>query len=425
MRMLNAANYEDAAIERFMQYFTTWILSSWGAKPRSRSFNPISKAVPSLNLDNTAIESSFNITSTKPDPTVRISVEINRVSAQNALDEFLRRNRRIDKTLDTSWKESLHESILSNTAGFLGDMGVGFDISPELSGGLLTNPEAVPADAKANFVAVWKAKEKNITRWQLIRQAILDLPNLHEASGILSGLRAVDDFLSGYPPEFGNLISIVATGLAEPKKARIKLYCKVPAGCTSADFAETSKWVTLGGRITTLQKDKGLIEKLFDLVHGVDSRDDGGDYPSGNTVSLDRYIHRTELAKTGMPPHVAPCSVCFSLASDNPEPTAKLIIGAKYNSRTDREIAEGIDKFLREQKWPRSFGSYAELVHNCFPGVPLDNRSDKLHTFVCLSRKNPVSDEWTLQTYYNPLYHRLSTQVDVNPRMLQEFCSSH
>lgn len=113
-----------------MQYFSTWILSSWGAKPRSRSFHPISKAVPYLNLDNTAIESSFNITSTKPDPTVRLSVEINRVSAQNALDEDLRRNQRIDNTLDTSWKESLHGSVLSNTAGFFGDMGVGFDIRP-------------------------------------------------------------------------------------------------------------------------------------------------------------------------------------------------------------------------------------------------------------------------------------------------------
>lgn len=406
VRMLNAANYEDAAIERFMQYFTTWILSAWGAKPRSRSYNAISKAVPSLNLDNTAIESSFNITSTKPDPTVRLSVEINRASAQNALDEFLRRNRGVDNSLDTTWKESLHGSVLSNTAGFFGDMGIGFDIRPELSGELLTNPDAVPADAKANFVAVWKAKEKNITRWQLIRQAILDLPNLHEAPDILSGLRAVDDFLSGYPPEFGNLVSIVATDLAEPKKARIKFYCEVPTGCTSADFAETFKWLTLGGRIATLQSDKAPIKKLFDLVHGVNGRDDGGDYPSGNPVSLDRYIHRTELVKTGMPPQVAPCSVCFSLSGDNPEPTAKLIIGAKYNSRTDIEMAKGIDRFLQEQKWARSFGSYVELIQNCFPGVPLDNRSDKLHTFVCLSRKNTGSDEWTLQTYYNPMYHR-------------------
>lgn len=334
---------------------------------------------------------------------MRLSVEINRVSAQHALEELLRRNRRIDNTLDTSWKESLHGSVLSNTAGFFGDLGVGFDIRPELSGRFLSNPDAVLADAKANFVAVWKAKEENITRWQLIRQAILDLSNLHEAPGILSGLRAVDDFLSGYPPGFGNLISIVATDLAEPKKARIKFCCKVPAGCTSADFVETFKWLTLGGRITNLQNDRALI-KLFDLVHGVDSRDDDGDYPFGKTVSLDRYIHRTELAKTGMPPQVAPCSVCFSLAGDNPEPTAKLIIGAKYNSRTDREMAEGIDKFLQEQKWPRSFDSYAELVQNCFPGVILDNRSEKLHTCVCLPCKDTGSDEWTLQTYYNPLY---------------------
>lgn len=216
----------------------------------------------------------------------------------------------------------------------------------------------------------------------------------------------MDDFLSVYPPEFGNLISVVATDLAEPKKARIKFYCKVPAGCTSASFAKTFKWLTLGGRLTGLQKDKVLVKKLFDLVHGVNSRDDGGDYPSGNTVSLDRYIHWAELAKTGMPPQVAPCSVCFSLAGDHPEPTSKLIIGTKYNSRTDREIAEGIDKFLQEQKWPQSFGSYFELVQNCFPGVPLDHRSEKLHTFICLSRKNSGSDEWTLQTYYNPLYHR-------------------
>lgn len=406
MRMLGAAGYGNSAIEHFMQYFTTWILSAWGDKPSDRPFDPSSKALPSLNFDNTAIESSFNITSTKPNPTVRLSVEIDRRSAQNALEEILRRNMAVDSTLDTNWKESLNRSILSNTAGAFGDMGIGFDLRSELSGDLLTNPEAVPADAKVYFVAVWKAREKNITRWQLIRQSILKLPNLDQAPGIVSGLRSVDDFLSDYPPEVGNLISIVATDLVEPKKARIKFYCKVPAGSTSADFEEIFKWLTLGGRITALRNDKALIQNLFDLVHGIDSRSGGGDSPSDETVNLDRYIHRTELAKTGAAPQVAPCSVYFSLAGDNPEPIAKLIIGAKYNCRTDIEIAEGVEKFLQQQKWPRSFGSYVELIQNCFPGVPLNSRSDKLHTFICLSRKNVGSDEWALQMYYNPLYYR-------------------
>lgn len=406
MRMLKAAGYEDSAIERFMQYFTTWVLSAWGDKPSDRPFEPSSKALPSLNFDNTAMESSFNITSTKPRPTVRLSVEIDRTSAQNALKEFVRRNSDVDSTLDMNWKESLQKSILSNTAGSFGDMGIGFDLSPKLSGSLLTNPKAIPADAKAYFVAVWKAREKNTTRWQLIRQSTLELPNLDQVPGIVSGLRAVDDFLSNYPPEVGNLISIVATDLVEPKKARIKFYCKVPAGSTSTGFEEIFNWLTLGGRITALRNDKALLQNLFDLVHGVDSRSGGGGSPSGEAVNLDRYIHRTEMAKTGAAPQVAPCSVYFSLAGDNPEPTAKLIIGAKYNSRTDIEIAEGVEKFLQQQKWPRSFGSYVELVQNCFPGVPLNSRSDKLHTFICLSRKNVGSDEWTLQMYYNPLYYR-------------------
>lgn len=225
----------------------------------------------------------------------------------------------------------------------------------------------------------------------------------------MSGLRAVDEFLAGYPPEVGNLISIVATDLTEPRKARVKFYCKIPAGATSADFEEVFKWLTLGGRITTLKNDKALLWNLFDLVHGVDSRSTGCDNNStpNQPVDLDQYIRRTELAKTGAaPPQVAPCSVYFSLAGDSPEPTAKLILGAKYNSRTDAEIAEGVESFLREQKWPRSFGSYVELVRGCFPGVPLDSQSDKLHTFVCLSRKEVGSDEWTLQTYYNPQYYR-------------------
>lgn len=45
-------------------------------------------------------------------------------------------------------------------------------------------------------------------------------------------------------------------------------------------------------------------------------------------------------------PHVASCSVYFSLAEDNPEPTAKLITAAKYHSRTDIKIAEGVDMFI-------------------------------------------------------------------------------
>lgn len=351
------------------------------------------------------------MTSTKPNPTVRLSVEIDRASAQNALGEFLLRNEGVNRTLDTSWKDSLHGSVLSDTAGSFGDTGIGFDLRPQLSRYLLADyPQAIPADAKAYFVAVWKAREENTTRWQLIRRAILGLPHLHEdAPGIVSGLRAVDDFLAGCPPEVGNLISIVATDLVEPRKARIKFYCKVPAGSTSADFEQVFEWLTLGGRIAALKNDRALLQDLFDLVHGVDSRSAECDNDPTRThpADLDQYIHRTELAKTGLaPPQVAPCSVYFSLAGDSPEPTAKLILGAKYNSRTDAEIAEGIETFLREQKWPRSFGSYIELVRGCFPGVPLDSRSDKLHTFVCLSRKEVGRDEWTLQTYYNPLYYR-------------------
>ncbi|KAI3400763.1 hypothetical protein diail_1972 [Diaporthe ilicicola] len=411
-RMLKAVKYQDAAIERFMQYFTTCILPAWGDQPQNRSFDPISKSQPSLNFDNTPIESSFNITSTNPNPTVRLSVEIDRNSAQNALDEFLRRNGGVDQKIDMSWTESLHRSILSDTAGSFGDMGIGFDLKPKLPGGLLTtDPEAIPADAKAYFVAVWKAREENMTRWELIRQSILDLPNLQkEAPGIVSGLRMVDDFLSGYPLDVENLISIVATDLVGPTKARVKFYCKVPAGAASADFAEVFEWLTLGGRITALKNDKALIQRLFDLVHGVDSRSTAGDDDNPTTraaADLNRYIHRTELAKTGAAqPQVAPCSVYFSLAGNSaPEPTAKLILGAKYSSRTDLEIAQGVERFLLEQGWPCSFGSYVELVRGCFPGVPLDSREDKLHTFICLSRKGSGSDEWTLQTYYNPLYH--------------------
>lgn len=413
--MLKAADYQDAAIERFMEYFTTWILPAWGEKPANRLIDPSSQALPSLNFDNTPIESSFNMTSTNPNPTVRLSVEIGRTSAQNALDGFLRRNKGVDNTLDTSWKDSLQRSVLSDTAGYFGDMGIGFDLKPKLSDLVIANPRAIPADAKAYFVAVWRAREEQITRWQLIRRSILDLPNIHQdAPGIVSGLKAVDDFLAGYPPEVGNLISIVATDLVEPKKARVKFYCKVPAGATSADFAEVFEWLTLGGRMTALNNDRALLQNLFDLVHGVDSRNascDNNQTHNHHPVHLDQYIHRTELAKTCVaPPQVAPCSVYFSLAGDSPEPTAKLILGAKYNSRTDAEIAEGVETFLRVQKWPRSFGSYGELVRGCFPGVPLDSRSDKLHTFVCLSRKEVGSDEWALQTYYNPLYYRYPRQ---------------
>lgn len=412
-RMLKAANYQDAAIERFMQYFTTCILPAWGDKPQNRPLDPISKFQPSLNFDNTPIESSFNITSTNPTPTVRLSVEIDRNSAQNALEEFLRRNRGVDQTIDMSWTEHFHRSILNDTAGSFGDMGIGFDLKTKLPGGLLTtdHPEAIPADSKAYFVAGWKAREESITRWELIRQSILDLPGLQEeAPGIVSGLKMVDDFLSGYPLEVGNLISIVATDLVEPTKARVKFYCKVPAGSDSADFAKVFEWLTLGGRITALKNDRALIQRLFDLVHGVDSRraaDDDDNPATREAADLNRYIHRTELAKTGgAQPQVAPCSVYVSLAGDTAEPTAKLILGAKYSSRTDFEIAEGVDRFLLEQEWPCSFGSYVEFVRGCFPGVPLESREDKLHTFICLSRKGVGSDEWTLQTYYNPLYHR-------------------
>lgn len=159
-RMLKAAGYQDSAIERFMEYFNTWILPAWGDKPRNHPFDPMSKAMPSLNFDNTPIESSFNMTSTKPNPTVRLSVEIDRASAQDALGEFLRRNEGVDKTLDTSWKDALQSSVLSDTAGYFGDMGIGFDLKPKLSDLVIANPRAIPADAKAYFVAVWRAREE-------------------------------------------------------------------------------------------------------------------------------------------------------------------------------------------------------------------------------------------------------------------------
>lgn len=287
--ILRTMNYDNEAIHRFLQYFMFEIPPSWGFRTTKHSTAPHQTA-PSLNLDTSPVKIGLTFTSKQPNPIdrppVRVIAEVDHLTARIALRNYCRRNDFHIVHYNMGWPTSLYGSIMRGAGStFFGDVRVGFDIRPALrrrESQIFPPPKPgpIPVDATVYLLATRKAQHQGVTRWALIRQAILDLPGIdderYQMRRISSGVQMVDDFLAGYPPEFGNLISIVDVGPEEPDKARIGLTFTIPAGATTPDFEEVWNWLTLGGRITKQEgiNDRVFTQAFYDWVHGVDTLPD-------------------------------------------------------------------------------------------------------------------------------------------------------
>ncbi|KAI1074117.1 tryptophan dimethylallyltransferase-domain-containing protein [Whalleya microplaca] len=411
-RMLDVAQYPPDTQARFLSFYLEQICPLFGDPPARKNANSWLRS--SLSWDGTPIEYSFDFKETGGLPDVRFSIDLAPVRplnksaplstapSQKLLDTFISRN-----NPDTLWYLSLRDyfrlstamkstpeeqlALMSQACQPSQEM-VAFDIHRTAK---TPSPAAIPASAKVYYRPCLLAAERKTTRWQVIAEAIRQLPALDENPGIVSSLELIESFLRSQPKYCEEYARFVATDLAEPKKARIKIYI----GCREQTFEGVWDWLTLGGRVTIFNEDdKEKIRELYHLVRGdlgehnvlangaLSSTSDASLKPAQDTAQRlareltsrqfsDEFLGNDESSTRKAPPsenpglsaHLGPGAkqisveeakksrppvICYySLQGDESEPIPKLNINPLAIAESDAAVAQGFEQWFQNNGW--------------------------------------------------------------------------
>lgn len=341
--MLHEANYPENAQRQFLTYFKDTLCPLLGSRPDSNSTKS------GVGWDGNPFEYSFEVKASTKTPTVRFVVDVSQLrpadkfnplsitNAQNALDSLAART----SGFDDSWYRALskyfvhshlstseQQALIAGT-GYQTPLILGFDIHSHPS-----TPDSVPVMAKVYFPPCFTAVAKAITRWQAVRTAIRELPDINSYPNILNALGMLEDYLSTKPSEFENGPRYLATDFVAPGKARLKIYMRLPG----ESLDEIWDYYSLGGRIKELEEDKEKFKDLLELTSGA-----AYDAKTGKQTSND-HRHYTSVRRKMT-------AIYFSLSPDSPFPAPKMCIYPANFARNDEIIAKGLDAWFRKYKW--------------------------------------------------------------------------
>ncbi|KAK5625995.1 hypothetical protein RRF57_001711 [Xylaria bambusicola] len=189
---------------------------------------------------------------------------------------------------------------------------IGFDIhrKPASRGRL-------PVMGKVYFLPCFAAAYESTTRWQVVRSAIRQLPEIDKQSNILRALGMIEEYLAEKPRDWEDGARYLATDFVEPGKARLKIYLRT-AGDT---FEEAWDYYILGGRLTEFDEDKNKFRELVELTSGRGQ--------VKNDARPSTHVRRKAT------------TIYFSLSADSPYPAPKICIYPANFATSDESIMRG------------------------------------------------------------------------------------
>ena len=208
-------------------------------------------------------------------------------------------------------------------------------------------PGQLPVLAKVYFTPCFTAVAKGVTRWQVVSQAVRQLPDVKSYPKILQSLNLVENYLSDKPKHWEDQARYLATDYVVPGKARLKIYMRYP----SQSFDDIWDYYTLGGRITGLEDDKEKIRDMVSLLGGTSYYSEIGEQSQIDYSSYTRVRRKATV-------------IYFSLSPDNPYPTPKIYFYPSSFAANDEVIAQGLDAWLKKYEWCNGETSIEEKVKN-------------------------------------------------------------
>lgn len=353
-KMLQEADYPEAVQRHFLSYFRDTICPRLGTRPDSTSTKS------GVGWDGNPFEYSFELKGSTKNQAVRFVVDLSHLrpadktdplsiaTTQKVVDSLAERTPGFDDTWYralTSWFVHSHlpaseqQALIAET-GYQMPVILGFDIHPRIS-----TPGKLPVMAKAYFPPCFTAVAKSITRWQAVRLAIRQLPDVNSHPNILRSLGMIEDYLSDKPKDWENGTRYLATDFVAQGKARLKIYMRYPG----QSFDEIWDYYTLGQRIPGLEDDKERFRDLMNLVSGTSY-----DAEIEKRSQTDQPLYTTVRRKL--------TALYFSLSAENPCPAPKLCIYPANFAPNDEIIARGLDAWLRKYEWHDDGKSMEERV---------------------------------------------------------------
>lgn len=341
--MLHEANYPEEVQRHFLSYFRDTICPELGPRPDGTSTKS------GVGWDGNPFEYSFELKGSTKNPAVRFVVDLSQLrpadetnplsiaTTQKVVDSLAERTpgfddtwyRALSRCFFHSHTSTSEQQALITETGYQTPIILGFDIYPRISA-----PGRLPVMAKAYFPPCFTAAAKGITRWQAVRLAIRQLPEVNLHPNILRSLGLIEDYLSDKPKDWENGSRYLATDFVAPGKARLKIYMRYPGH----SFDEIWDYYTLGGRIPGLKDDKEKFRDLMNLVSGTSY-----DAETEKQSQKDQPLYTTVSRKL--------TAMYFSLSADNPCPAPKLCIYPANFAPNDEVIARGLDAWLKKYEW--------------------------------------------------------------------------
>ena len=351
--MLHEANYPEEAQRNFLSWYRDTICPQLGNRPDSTSTKS------GVGRDGNPFEYSFELKGSTKSQTVRFVVDVSQLrpadktnplsmaTTQKVVDSLAKETPGFDDT----WYRNLsqwfihsdaptnEQQALVAEAGYQTPVILGFDIHPRASasGGL-------PVLAKVYFPPCFAAAAKGITRWEAVRTAVRQLPDINSHPNILRALGMIEDYLSDKPKSWEDQPRYLATDFVAPGKARLKIYMRYPG----QSFDDIWDYYSLGGRIPGLEEDKEKFRDLMSLVSG---------------TNYDDETDRTDEAQYTRVGRKA-TAIYFSLSTDNPSPAPKICFYPANFAQSDEAIAQGLDAWLNKHGWYDGGKSMEERVRS-------------------------------------------------------------
>ncbi|KAL4744591.1 tryptophan dimethylallyltransferase-domain-containing protein [Aspergillus terricola var. indicus] len=378
-RMLQQADYPHNTQQRFLTFFKETICPHLGGPPDTNSLRS------GVGWDGNPFEYSFELKNTSNAPTVRFVVDVSPLrpadednplgiaNFEAVLDELGQRTPGFDDTWYRSlrgWFVHVHRPVaeqkrLVKEVGYQMPMILGFDIRRHLPA-----PDAIPVMAKVYFPPCFTAAAEGITRWEAVRQGILQLPNIQSHPNILRSLDLIQEYLATKPKEYENGPRYLATDFVDTHKARLKIYMRHPA----ESFGDIWDYYTLGGRIEGLGDDKEAFLELMSFT----SHD-----PNCNGTANGKQPNYTAVQQKMT-------AIYFSLSTDNPVPAPKICFYPANFAANDEVIGKGVDNWLQKYGWNQGAKAMTDRVENVFTHRRLNDKTG-IYTFLGLGRKEDHS----------------------------------
>ena len=229
---------------------------------------------------------------------------------------------------------------------------------------------------KAYFLPAFKAAESNQSTWEIIRQAIQDLPDYSLSA--FSGLSTLQNYLTTSPHGSELEAEIFAIDCVAPCRSRLKIYMR----SRSTSFASVRDIMTLGGTLDGSSLTHGLheLQKLWRLV-----------LPQWQPFSPDDDLRQNNHRTAGV-------LYYFDIKQGTALPGVKIYIPVRHYGPNDLAIADGLQLYLKSRGQGHFARKYVEALEGIAPPASLRSRC-RIQTYIGCSI---VGGQLKLTSYLTP-----------------------